>query len=141
MSRNKNRYNKHRVRTARREVGGRVVPPGLLPAVLVAAAILCLGYLWINSRNEDIGRRIKNLETQKREIEQRVANEEYKWNRMMSPQSIQQLLQQHHINMALPEEKALARIRMTPTASYAAVHARQNHASVRSPVAEAEVND
>lgn len=111
MKNNRNTY-KHRVRTKRQEVNGKFLPGAMLIPVLVVAASLCLGYLWICSRNEDIARQIKLLEAEKKNLDHRVNNEVFKWANATSPDKIQALLLKHDLKMELPRDKSIARIRL-----------------------------
>lgn len=116
MSKNKNKY-KHRVRTERRDVNGGVFP-GAMAAILVIAAVLSIGYLWICGRNEDLGKRIKELEIEKQSLDRRVINEEFKWSNATSPENIQRLLLRHHLMMELPKERSIARVKRATDGMY-----------------------
>ncbi len=116
MSKNKNKY-KHRVRTERRDVNGRVFP-GAIAAILVVAAVLSIGYLWICGRNEDLGRQIKALEVAKQALDRRVINEEFKWANATSPENIQRLLIRHKLPMELPKERSITRVKRSTDGAY-----------------------
>lgn len=109
MSKNRNTY-KQRVRTKRQEVNGKLLPGAMMIPLLVVAALLCIGYLWLCSRNEDIGKSIKALEADKRELGRRVENEEFKWANATAPDKIMVLLRRHNLKMILPGDKSVARI-------------------------------
>jgi hypothetical protein len=93
--------------------------PTVFAGVLLAATGTSLGYLWLCGRCEDLGRRIKQLEQQKSQIERRVVNEEYKWSNMTSPQNMEKLLQTHRLEMVWPSEKKVVRIQRAPAAEAA----------------------
>lgn len=117
MSRKKNNY-KREVRTARREVNGRAFP-GAMAAILVVAAVACIGYLWLTGRNDDLGRRIKELEKKKTELDRLVVNEEFKWANATSPENIQRLLALHRLNMIQPHQTNIVRGRAMPLGALA----------------------
>jgi len=91
----------------------------MIPLLVVVAA-LCLGYLWLCGRNEDIGKAIKTLEAEKRDLDRRVVNEEFKWASATSPDKIQVLLRRHNLKMELPSGEFVARITVPTDRSYAA---------------------
>ena len=117
MARSRNSFRKE-VRTARREVNGRAFP-GVMAGILVFAAIGCIGYLWLNGRNDDLGKRIKELEKKRTELERLVVNEEFKFANMTSPDNIQRLLARHQLNMILPRETNIVRTKSVPLGALA----------------------
>jgi hypothetical protein len=120
MARNRNNYRRE-VRTARREVNGRAFP-GAMAAILVVAAAGCIGYLGLTGRNDDLGRRIKELEKKRTELERLVVNEEFKLANATSPENIQRLLVRHQLNMILPRETNIVRAAAVPLGVYAGDH-------------------
>ncbi len=88
--------------------------PVPLAVVLTLAAVLSLAYLWMDSRTAALRVRIQALEKQKKEIENRVINEQIKWSNMTSLPSIQRALQQHGVVMTWPQESRIVRIRRSP---------------------------
>ena len=99
----RNRYRRAMVRSR--------VLPGALTLTLIAAAVLCLSYLWLRNQCELLGRQIKDLEQTKLTLERRVANEESHWSSMKSAEGVERLLQSHNLAMALPAEKDVVRLR------------------------------
>jgi hypothetical protein len=85
--------------------------PAPLAVVLTLLMVLSLSYLWLCSRCEGLGVRIKKLEQKRAEIHNRVLNEEYKWSNLKSPRNIEMFLQQHNLVMAWPDESHIVRIR------------------------------
>jgi hypothetical protein len=84
--------------------------PAPLAAILSAAAILSLSYLWFCGRCEALGMQIQALESKKAELHKRVINEEYKWSNMKSPQTIEDLLHRFNLAMVWPEENRVVRM-------------------------------
>jgi len=78
--------------------------PTPLASILVLVALLCLSYLWLCGRTEALGMQIKRLENEKAKVERRIANEEYKWSIMISPQHLQAALDKHNLDMQWPED-------------------------------------
>ena len=85
--------------------------PAPLAAILSAAAIISLSYLWFCGRCEALGMQIQKLETQKAELHKRVINEEFNWSNMKSPKHIENLLQQFNLSMTWPGERNVVRVR------------------------------
>jgi hypothetical protein len=98
----------------KKQVRGRVFPAPLA-GVLLMAATMSLSYLWLRGRCESLGTQIKELEGQRTELRKRVANEEFKWANMTSPQNMERLLQAHNLVMKYPDERNIVRVRRTAT--------------------------
>jgi hypothetical protein len=88
--------------------------PAPLAAILSAAAIISISYLWFCGRCEALGVQIQSLEANKAELHKRVINEEYKWSNMKSPQNIESLLRQFNLTMTWPDENRVVRLRTHP---------------------------
>jgi hypothetical protein len=110
MSARQNTYYKRNEKTKRLDVGSKMLPGALLIPILVFAAGVALGYLWLCSRNEDIGKSIKTIEERKKDLDRRVVNEEYKWANATSPDNVRRLLKVHHLEMELPKERSVVRV-------------------------------
>ena len=61
-----------------------------------------LAYVWLNSRCETLGCEIRKLEADRDALAKRQLNEEYRWARLKSPQSMEHVLQQRGMAMAAP---------------------------------------
>ncbi len=88
--------------------------PAPLAAILSAAAVISISYLWFCGRCEALGVQIQSLEAKKAELHKRVINEEYKWSNMKSPQNIESLLRQFNLAMTWPDEDRVVRLRAHP---------------------------
>ena len=85
--------------------------PAPFAAILGAAALLSIGYLWLCGRCEAMGAQIKMLENRKVEVHNRALNEEYKWSNMKSPGNILALLRRYNLSMDYPDESRVVRLR------------------------------
>lgn len=103
MARSRNRNYRKRVR-------GRVFP-AVWAVVLLAAASMAFAYLWLCTRCENLGRRIKTLEQEKVAVHRRVVNEEFKWSRLTTYENMVKVLQKHQIAMDWPREASMVRMR------------------------------
>jgi len=85
--------------------GARLVVAG---CVLLAA--IGLAYVWINSRCETLAREIRRLEADRDALAKRQLNEEYRWARLKSPQSLERVLQERGMVMAGPRYDQVVRL-------------------------------
>ena len=84
--------------------------PTPLATILVLVGMICLSYLWLCGRTEALGMQIKRMENQKAMVERKIANEEYKWSIMISPQRLKAALDKHHLDMHWPEDHQIVHI-------------------------------
>jgi hypothetical protein len=103
----------------RKKQASQMIFPLPFAALLGAAAVMSLFYLWINGRCDDLGNRIKQLENQKTEIHKRIINEEYKLANMKSPRNMELLLKRHNIQMSWPGDDRVVRLSYRQTPAYA----------------------
>lgn len=103
-----NRKSKNRNRKKTKPQG--FIFPTPLATILVLVAIICLSYLWLCGRTEALGMKIKRMENEKAKVERRIANEEYKWSIMISPQNLRTSLAKHNLNMAWPEDHQIVHV-------------------------------
>jgi len=90
-----------RKRNRKKRVEGFVFPTRI-GAVIVVLAMAALGYLWLYTQCDELGREIKKLETEQTKLQRKYLNEEYKWMRMKSPENIEATLARHGISMTWP---------------------------------------
>jgi len=88
-------------RNRKKRVDGFIFPTPFA-GILVFASVAALSYLWLCSRCEELGREIKKLEKQQVELTKKFLNEEYKWTRLKSPQSLEDSLARYGISMTWP---------------------------------------
>ncbi|HBA83517.1 MAG TPA: hypothetical protein DCZ95_05415 [Verrucomicrobia bacterium] len=110
--------------------------PAPFAAMLAVATVVALSYLWLFSRCEALGARIKGLEEKKTELHKRVLNEEYKLSSMKSPRNIEALMKRHNLAMSWPRESQIVRLRFQAGATV------ERTVAVRNDYARAgQVND
>jgi hypothetical protein len=122
MARNRNRNYRKNVRT-------RLLPAWLAVAVVVAAG-LGFTYLWLGTRCDAIGQRIKKLEQEKIAVRRLVVNEEYKWSNLTTFENISRLLKKHNLQMDWPKQTDVVRVRR-PVAALALSDSPDSSAFVR----------
>jgi hypothetical protein len=103
----------------------RLVFPAPLAGILALVSALALTYLWLNSRCDAIGMRIKALEREKEALHRKVVNEECKWSNMTSPANMQRLMEAHGLTMQWPARQNVIRLQRAVTVAQAAPAARQ----------------
>lgn len=92
-----------RRRQNRKKASAGFIFPTPLATILVMAAGLSLGYLWLCGRCEALGKRITVLEEQRAVVHKRRLLEEYKWHNMKSWPKIELALARHGLAMDWPE--------------------------------------
>ena len=73
-----------------------------IAGIHVFVSVAALSYLRLCSRCEELGREIKGLEKQQVALTKKFLNEEYKWVRLKSPQSIETSLARCGLKMTWP---------------------------------------
>lgn len=96
-------------RNRKKTTYGFILPARFAGAVIVTVA-LALAYIWIECRCEAVGRELKKLEGQVRELDIRLRNEEYRWTSLKSPRNIEHALARHNLVMAWPRRDQVVRI-------------------------------
>ena len=105
---------KSRMRVNGRKQQVRGVVPGSLVGVLTVLAIMAFVYLYIGGRCELLGEKITELEKRHEQVRRDIANEDFKWARMMSPDNMEKLIQKHNLNMIWPPVDSVVRLRRNP---------------------------
>jgi hypothetical protein len=93
-----------------------------LAALLMLAAVLALSYLWLCGRCEALGKRIKQLETVRTEVQRQRYNEEYKWANLKSPPSMMRALRRHNLEMYWPTKRQVVEIHLSQCEQLAHQH-------------------
>jgi hypothetical protein len=83
-------------------------------AVLAFASALFISYLWLCGQCENLGNQIKEREAELEALHRRVLTEEYKWEQMKHPRSIQLFLRTHQLEMDWPDERHVLRVPIRP---------------------------
>jgi len=102
---------KRRGRRNRKKHVSAVRFPGPLAAVVVCVGLLALVYLWLYERCVALGEAISRREEVRAELHRKVLNEQYKWSNMKLPQNMRKLLARHRLQMTLPDEERIVRVR------------------------------
>ncbi len=105
---------KHKVKARTRLPGAHASIPGSLGGVLVLAAALAFGYLYVGGRCEAFNNRIAELEKIQERLRREIVNEEYKWARLKSPENMGKLLRDHGLEMIWPSEDSVVRLHRNP---------------------------
>lgn len=107
---------RRRNRNYRKNVRGKVFPV-VWAVVLLGAMSVALGYIWLSTLCDGLGRRIKDLEQAKVAVHRRVVNEEFKWSRLTTYENMMKVLEKHHVAMDWPREASMVRMRRPEAAS------------------------
>ena len=103
------RWNR-RNRRLERQVG---VAPWLVAGFILLAAI-GLAYVWLNGQSDLLGRELRRLEDERNKLAKQHLNEEYRWARLKSPQSLDKALADHRLTMGAPRHDQVVRLRDAP---------------------------
>jgi cell division protein FtsL len=85
--------------------------PGPLLSILIFAAAVSLGYLWICGRCEVLGRDIGELERERRDLSQQLNLEKARWARNETMDGILRGLARWDIQMSLPDPARVVMVR------------------------------
>ncbi len=69
-----------------------------------------LAYVWLDNQCETLGREIRRLEADREILARRQLNEEYRWARLKSPQSLDRVLRERGMSMAAPRYDQVVRM-------------------------------
>lgn len=86
------------------------VAPWLVAGSILMAAV-GLAYVWVNGQMDLLGRDLRRLEAEHGKLVKQHLNEEYRWARMKSPQSLDKALSSHRLVMAAPRPDQVVRLR------------------------------
>lgn len=89
----------------------RIPFPNVLAVVLVCVAASGLSYVWLCARCDTLGSEIKRLERERRTVRQQAISEQDRWSNMLAPANFQRVLKHHRLNMSLPDERQIVRVR------------------------------
>ena len=82
--------------------------------VIALLAVAAIGYLSLQTRNDELGRQIKAIERALPAIDKEIANEQRNWTAAKSIPNMQRLLRLHDIEMKWPDESQIVRLVETP---------------------------
>jgi hypothetical protein len=85
------------------------VAPWLAAGLIVFAAI-GLAYVWMDGQSELLGRELRRLEEEHSKLVKQHLNEEYRWARLKSPQSVEKALAEHRLIMSAPRHDQVVRL-------------------------------
>lgn len=112
---------KKREKTRSRKAHVRIPFPVALANILVFVAVFGLSYVWLCARCDTLGQEIKKLETVERDTHRLLTNEQDRWSSKLSPVGLGRALKHHKLNMRLPDEQQIVRVRNGSSASAVAV--------------------
>jgi hypothetical protein len=93
----------------KRKLEGFMLPMPFAGLVALLAAF-ALGYVWLGSRCEALGRDLKVLENERQTLHKQYLQEEYKWIQMRSPRELEKALEKHDIIMTWPKSDQVVRL-------------------------------
>ncbi len=85
--------------------------PVLLANVLVLVTVLGLSYMWLCSQCDALGKDIKGREKELAEAQKRLVNEQDRWSYITSPANLERAIKKHRLEMAMPREAQIVRVR------------------------------
>lgn len=86
------------------------VAPWLVGGSILLAAI-GLAYVWVNGQAAALGGDLQRLDVEHSKLVKQHLNEEYRWARMKSPQSLEKALSDHRLVMGAPRHNQVVRLR------------------------------
>lgn len=104
------RKNSRKKRKKQQQINGFAFPVPFAGIVVVAAA-LALGYVWLGCQCEALGDEIKVVELERADLNKKYLNAEYRWVRTKSPRSMEIALQRHGLDMDWPRAGQIVRLK------------------------------
>jgi hypothetical protein len=95
--------------------------PVLLANILVLVAVLGLSYMWLHSRCDALGKDIRAKEKELRVAQKALVKEQDRWSNMTSPINLERAIKKHRLNMVMPREKQIVRVRYGRLSDHSAV--------------------
>lgn len=95
--------------------------PTVLACFLVFVVVFGLSYLWLCARCEMLGQEIKRLESVQRDTRRQLNTEQDRWASQLSPANLDRALKRHNLEMHLPTEQQIVRVRNGTVASVTAL--------------------
>jgi len=95
--------------------------PVLLANVLVLVAVLGLSYMWLCSRCDALGKDIKRKEAELASAQKRLVSEQDRWSYITSPANLERAIKKHKLNMLMPREAQIVRVRYQRDAGQSAL--------------------
>jgi hypothetical protein len=96
-------------RRNKKRVTGVAFPAPFAVGVLLVSC-LAMVYVWLGGRGESLGKELKGLELEKRELNKKLLAEEFRWARVKSPSNVEQALARHGISMSWPRKDQIMRL-------------------------------
>ena len=85
----------------KKDIHGFIVPAPFAGVIIILSS-LAVGYLWLDSRCQTLGKELKALDMESQELNKKLKSEEYRWSLMKSPANLEKTLKRHHIVMSWP---------------------------------------
>jgi hypothetical protein len=85
-----------------------------LVGVFVLLAAVGIAYVCLNGQTDMLGRELRLLEDKRSRLAKQHLNEEYRWARLKSPQSLEKALVDHRLVMGAPRHDQVVRLRDAP---------------------------
>ena len=85
--------------------------PVLLANVLVLVTVLGLSYIGLCTQCEALGKDIKGREKELTVAQKRLVNEQDRWSYITSPANLERAIKKHRLEMAMPRESQIVRVR------------------------------
>ena len=102
-------------RNRKKRVNGSVFPTHLA-GVIIFGAMLAIGYIFLCTRCDGLGKEIKVLEKEYAQLNKKFMNEEYKWVSMKAPGNIEEALVRYGIEMTWPRRDQVVWLADIPVA-------------------------
>ncbi len=73
--------------------------------------MLGLSYMWLCARCDALGKDIKRKEAELTFAQKRLVNEQDRWSYTTSPANLERAIKKHRLDMVMPREKQIVRVR------------------------------
>lgn len=89
----------------------RIPFPNMVAVFVIFGMVFALSYVSLCARCETLGSEIRRLEKDLASVQKQVIIEQDRWSNMLAPTNFERALKRHGLNMSLPDERQIVRVR------------------------------
>lgn len=104
----------------------RIPFPNMVAVLVIFGTVFALSYVSVCARCETLGGEIKRLEQTLETVKKQAIIEQDRWSNMLAPVNFERALKLHGLEMSLPDEQQIVRVRSERAESVLTLAASRN---------------